>query len=195
MKRYTGNSDGGDEGQDPIFIVKNGGTLKNVIIGSPAADGIHCEGSCTLQNVWWEDVGEDAATLLGSSSSQVMTVDCGGAKGAEDKVFQHNGPGKMVIKNFTVLDSDKFYRSCGNCDEQHERHVELSNITTSNLHTLVGINQNYGDTATFDNIVASYGVKICERYQGNDNGDEPTSLGTGPDGTHCLYEPSDIHLP
>jgi hypothetical protein len=195
MKRFTGNSSGGDEGQDPIFIVKNGGTLKNVIIGDPPADGIHCEGSCTLQNVWWEVVGDDAATLEGSSDSQVMTIDCGGVKGATDKVFQHNGPGKMVIKNFTVINSDKFYRSCGNCDEQHERHVELMNITTSNVHTLVGINQNYGDTATFDNIVASYGVKICERYQGNSSGDEPTSLGTGPDATHCLYQPSDIHLP
>jgi hypothetical protein len=195
MKRFTGNSSGGDEGQDPIFIVKNGGTLKNVIIGDPPADGIHCEGSCTLQNVWWEAVGDDAATLEGSSDSQVMTIDCGGVKGATDKVFQHNGPGKMVIKNFTVINSDKFYRSCGNCDEQHERHVELSNITTNMLHTLVGLNQNYGDTAKIQNIVASYGVKICERYQGNDNGDEPTSLGTGPDGTHCLYQPSDIHLP
>lgn len=195
MKRFTGNSSGGDEGQDPIFIVKNGGTLKNVIIGDPPADGIHCEGSCTLQNVWWEAVGDDAATLEGSSDSQVMTIDCGGVKGATDKVFQHNGPGKMVIKNFTVINSDKFYRSCGNCDEQHERHVELSNITTNMLHTLVGLNQNYGDTAIIKNIVASYGVKICERYQGNDNGDEPTSLGTGPDGTHCLYQPSDIHLP
>jgi hypothetical protein len=195
MKRFTGNSDGGDEGQDAIFIVKNGGTLKNVIIGSPPADGIHCEGTCTLQNVWWEAVGDDAATLEGSSDSQVMTIDCGGVKGATDKVFQHNGPGKMVIKNFTVINSDKFYRSCGNCDEQHERHVELSNITTNMLHTLVGLNQNYGDTAKITNIVASYGVKICERYQGNSNGDEPTSLGTGPDPTHCLYQLSDIHLP
>ena len=55
-------------------------TLENVILGNPAADGIHCEGTCTLKNVWWEDVGEDAATLQGSSASQVMTIDGGGAQ-------------------------------------------------------------------------------------------------------------------
>ncbi len=50
-----------------------------MIIGAPAADGVHCKGSCTLQNVWWEEVGEDAATVRGSSSSNVYTVSGGGA--------------------------------------------------------------------------------------------------------------------
>ena len=46
MKRYYGTGDlgsgGQDEGQDPLFDMPNGGTLKNVILGSPAADGVHC---------------------------------------------------------------------------------------------------------------------------------------------------------
>jgi hypothetical protein len=66
LKRHYGTGDlgdgGQDEGQAPIFKLKDGAVLKNVILGSPAADGVHCAGSCTLQNVWWEDVGEDAAT-------------------------------------------------------------------------------------------------------------------------------------
>jgi hypothetical protein len=57
-----GNGDQ-SENQLPVFELSDGAYLKNVILGSPAADGIHCLGSCTLQNVWWEDVGEDAATL------------------------------------------------------------------------------------------------------------------------------------
>ena len=69
MKRFTGSGSlgggGQTEGQPPMFQISNGGTLQNVIIGNPAADGVHCSGSCTLKNVWWEDVGEDAATLLG----------------------------------------------------------------------------------------------------------------------------------
>ena len=73
--------------------------------------------------------------------------------------------------------------------------AQMQNVTTTNVQTLVGINSNYDDTATFDNIVASYSVKICERYEGNDDGDEPVSLGSGPDPVHCLYEASDIHLP
>ena len=37
----TGNlgSGSGEEGQDPLFVVKAGGSLKNVILGAPAADG------------------------------------------------------------------------------------------------------------------------------------------------------------
>jgi hypothetical protein len=68
LARYYGLGDGGtSEHQQPIFVVENGGTVKNVIIGDPAGDGIHCLGSCTLENVWWEDVGEDAATFLGAA--------------------------------------------------------------------------------------------------------------------------------
>jgi len=106
LKRYVGSGalggSGQDEGQDPLFELADGATLENVVIGSPAADGVHCRGSCTLRNVWWQDVGEDAATLLGSSASQVMKIECGGAKAASDKVFQHNGPGTMIISNFDV---------------------------------------------------------------------------------------------
>ncbi len=165
MKRFTGNSSGGDEGQDPIFIVKNGGTLKNVIIGSPPADGIHCEGTRTLQNVWWEAVGDDAATLEGSSDSQVMTIDCGGVKARRTRSSSTTALGKMVIKNFTASTA-----TCpidrGNRDEQHERHVELEHHDQHAPHAGGHQPRNYGDTATFDNIVAPYGVKICERYQG-----------------------------
>lgn len=71
LARFHGTGDlggsGQDEGQDPIFELADGAVLKNVIIGSPAADGVHCKGSCTLQNVWWLDVGEDAATFKGKS--------------------------------------------------------------------------------------------------------------------------------
>ncbi|MGQ4427774.1 pectate lyase, partial [Streptomyces violaceoruber] len=87
MKRLYGTGDlgsgGQDEDQGPILELAPGAVLKNVIIGAPAADGVHCKGSCTLQNVWWEDVGEDAATFRGSSSSNVYTVSGGGAKEAD----------------------------------------------------------------------------------------------------------------
>ncbi|HXU63183.1 MAG TPA: pectate lyase, partial [Polyangia bacterium] len=123
MKRFVGTGDLGtgsqSESQGPLFDLKDGSTLQNVILGNPAADGVHCEGTCTLKNVWWEDVGEDAATLKGSSSSQVMTIDGGGAQKADDKVFQHNGPGTMIIKNFCAQDFGKLYRSCGNCKTQY----------------------------------------------------------------------------
>lgn len=196
LQRYAGVSDGDqEEGQDPIFEIADGGTIKNVIIGAPGADGIHCLGSCTIENVWWEDVGEDAATLLGSDADQVMTVTGGGAKNADDKVFQHNGPGTMNISDFEVDDFGKLYRSCGNCSSQYQRTVNLSNITAiAPGKTLVGINTNYGDVATFSNIVieGDDDMPVCTEYTGNDDGDEPEKIGTGEDDGYCVYDDSDI---
>jgi pectate lyase len=33
---------------------------------------------------------------------------------------------------------------------------------------------------------------ICRKYTGNDDGDEPTQVGTGADSTNCLYSASDL---
>jgi hypothetical protein len=196
MKRFSGSGalggSGQDEGQGPLFEVANGGTLKNVILGNPAADGVHCEGSCTLENVWWEDVGEDAATFRGSSSSQTMTVKCGGAKQATDKIFQHNGAGTLTIQDFQIDGFGKLYRSCGNCGTQHARHVVLRDVTARSGSALVGINTNYGDTADFERITIYGNITICERYTGNNNGAEPVRTGTGADSQYCRYEASDI---
>jgi hypothetical protein len=201
LRRFYGSGalggDSQDEDQDAVFELADGATLKNVILGAPAADGVHCLGSCTLQNVWWEDVGEDAATFKGTSPSAVYAVVGGGAKKADDKVFQHNGGGTLTIENFQVAEFGKLYRSCGNCDTQYKRHVVIDNVrATSPGKVLAGINSNYGDTATFSGvtIVGDSGRKItiCERFQGNSTGAEPGKLGSGPDGTYCRYSASGI---
>ncbi|MTE20637.1 pectate lyase [Streptomyces sp. TRM43335] len=201
MKRFHGSGelggDGQDEGQDPIFKLKDGAVLKNVVLGSPAADGVHCAGSCTLQNVWWEDVGEDAASFKGTSSSAKYTVIGGGAREADDKVFQFNGAGTLRISDFRVSDFGKLVRSCGNCRKQYTRHVVLDGVTVTAPGTsLVGINSNYGDTATLRNVTIvgdpKKKIKPCERYEGNSSGREPSRIGSGPDGEHCRYSASDI---
>jgi hypothetical protein len=196
-KRYYGIGDGGQsESQDPMFDLAAGATLSNVIIGAPAGDGVHCAGSCTLRNVWWLDVGEDAATFRGGSSS-VFLVDGGGARSASDKVFQHNGGGTLTIQNFQVTNFGKLYRSCGNCSTQYKRTVVVNNVrATAPGGTIAGINTNYGDTATFRGITivgdSSKKISICDRFTGNSSGNEPTKTGSGPDGTYCKYSTSDI---
>jgi pectate lyase len=58
---------------------------------------------------------------------------------------------------------------------------------------LVGINSNYGDTATLTNItLCGGGATVCQKFTGNNTGAEPTSVGSGPDATNCLYTNSDI---
>lgn len=203
-KRFVGSGDLGSddqsESQGPLFELADGATLSNVILGTPAADGVHCKGTCTLKNVWWEDVGEDAASQKGTKSSQVMTIDGGGAKHASDKVFQQNGPGTMVIKNFYVEDFGKLYRSCGNCKTQYARHVVVQNVTavtSSASKTLVGVNENYGDVAELSGITvyqAKKKIDICERFKGNNTGAEPTKTGAGADGKVCKYDAASVVL-
>ncbi|WP_200301371.1 pectate lyase [Streptomyces adelaidensis] len=186
-----------DEGQDPIFELADGAVLKNVIIGVPGADGVHCKGSCTLKNVWWLDVGEDAASFKGKSSKAVYKVVGGGAKNGSDKVLQFNGAGKLTVTGFRVQNSGKLVRSCGNCKKQYKRTIVLSDIdVVAPLKAIVGVNANYGDTATLSKI-RIHGdpkkkVKTCVRFKGNSSGKEPTQIGVGADGTTCKFSSSAI---
>jgi hypothetical protein len=177
-----------DEDQDPLFELADGATLSDVVIGAPAADGVHCLGSCTLRNVWWLDVGEDAATFRGASASQTMTVTGGGAMHAEDKVFQHNGPGTFVIRNFQAEDIGTLYRSCGNCSEQFARAARVSGVTVRGpLNSLVGINTNLGDNATIDEATLIGGAdrNVCALFRGVTDG-EPEQVSSLPDGDACV---------
>ncbi|MFF3343288.1 pectate lyase [Streptomyces flavidovirens] len=201
LKRFYGTGDlgdgGQDEGQPPLFKLADGAVLKNVVIGSPAADGIHCSGSCTLRNVWWEDVGEDAATFKGTSSSATYKVYGGGAKKASDKVFQFNGAGKLVVSKFQVSDFGKLVRTCGNCSKQYKRTIIVHDVdVTAPGKSIVGINTNYGDTAALRDIRihgdSSRKISTCDRFTGNNTGAEPTKTGSGPDGTYCRFTSADI---
>ncbi|MFH8560031.1 pectate lyase [Streptomyces sp. NPDC017988] len=201
LKRFYGTgelgSGGQGEDQDPLFVLKDGAVLKNVILGSPAADGIHCLGSCTLENVWWEDVGEDAATFKGTSASSTYTVHGGGARKASDKVFQFNGAGKLVVTKFQVSEFGKLVRSCGNCKKQHKRTIVINDVDiTAPGKSIVGVNANYGDTASLREVRVhgdtKKKIKPCTRFTGNNTGKEPTEIGTGPDGVTCRYTGSDL---
>ncbi|MCY1145020.1 pectate lyase [Actinoplanes sp. Pm04-4] len=191
-QRFVGGGDlgdgGQDEGQDPLFQLAAGATLRNVILGSPAADGVHCSGSCTLSNVSWEDVGEDAATFRGANATVV--IEGGSAAAADDKVFQDNrgAGGSVTIRDFAVSDFGKLYRSCGNCSTQAARTVRMENITaTAPGGTLAGINVNLGDRLTIDGVrLVGDEISLCDLFEGNDTGDEPTKIGEGPDGTSCV---------
>lgn len=204
----TGQEEGGDS--DAVFQIEEGGSLSNVIIGPNQIDGVHCQGACTLTNVWWSAVCEDAFTVKNQDASATTKISGGGAFGADDKVIQHNGAGTISISDFTVETFGKLYRSCGNCDSMYERHVIMDSITAtdgteiagmlfqnSNIYLIanqspIGINSNYGDTATLTNIVANSVDDICVTYTGNADGSEPVENGSGPDGTYCIYSTSDV---
>lgn len=64
--RGSGACNGQNEGdyKDAVFLLHAGATLKNTIIGKDQAEGVHCKGHCTLEFVWFEDVCEDAISIV-----------------------------------------------------------------------------------------------------------------------------------
>ncbi|RHZ47645.1 hypothetical protein CDV55_100544 [Aspergillus turcosus] len=181
--KCSGQKEGGDK--DAVFILEEGATLKNAIIGADQIEGVHCKGSCTIQNVWWTDVCEDALSLKGSSSGTYRIIG-GGARNADDKVIQHNSGGKVIVQDFTVQNFGKLYRSCGNCSKQFKRSVEIRGVRASGGKSLVGINSNYGDSASISGCASSV-TDICVEYTGNSSGDEPSKKGSGPSNA-CKYK-------
>ncbi|KAM0586534.1 hypothetical protein ACHAQF_005409 [Verticillium nonalfalfae] len=136
--------------KDAMFILESGATLSNVILGASQAEGVHCRGTCTLNNVWWEDVCEDAATFKQPSGTSF--VNGGGAFKAKDKILQFNGRGTVQIKDFYANTYGKLIRTCGNCPGNGgPRHITISGSMGKGGGELCGINSNYGDTCRVSN--------------------------------------------
>jgi hypothetical protein len=117
-------------------------TITDVIIGSAQTEGVHCLGPCTIRNVWWEDVCEDALTIKQTSGTSYIIG--GGARNAADKVIQHNGGGTVSVTDFFVSNFGKLYRSCGNCSTQYKRTFVATGVVAESGSSLAGINTNYG---------------------------------------------------
>lgn len=183
------------ESQIPMFKLNNGATVKNVVIGDGSlgsgtnlaaggADGVHCYGQCNITNVYWADVGEDAATAIKLSGvTSKLTISGGAAFKAADKVFQHNGDGTVVISDFYVDNVGKLYRSCGNCSTQYARKVTVSGVRLGTVNVaVVGVNSSYDsksgisgkyDVATISDLVYSGSKTKCDTYVGTGKGSEP----------------------
>ncbi|KAG4431363.1 hypothetical protein IFR05_013160 [Cadophora sp. M221] len=157
-----------DTGSDSaVFILAAGATLKNVIIGANQLEGVHCKAACTLINVWFRDVCEDAISLLGTGD---VLIQGGGANAAKDKVVQHNGRGTVTIKDYTVTGAGKVYRGCGNCSNNGgPRKVIITGLRAKSVTSdVVGINSNYGDTATISGSCGSSVKNVCQEFKGVD---------------------------
>lgn len=198
-KRYNLSGGSQSEGQPPLFDVQEGGVVRNVIIGSLAADGIHCKGNCTIERVWWEDIGEDAATAMGPAGT-IMNITCGAAFNGSDKTFQFNGRGELHISKFYVQSAGKLARTCGDCTNNGgPRKIVINDVITRDVSTIVGINTNFGDTAIIRNLTLNNSgtskTKICQVYKGVVKGSGSSSaLGVEFDTANCDVRPADVTL-
>ncbi|RKK95495.1 hypothetical protein BFJ68_g14781 [Fusarium oxysporum] len=150
--KCSGQSEGGEK--DAVFVLEDGATLRNVVIGANQKEGVHCLGACNLEFVWFEDVCEDAISIKGSGTANIIGGDAN--------------------------DYGKVYRSCGNCkgNSKCKRSVHMEGVTAVNGGELIGINTNLGDKATYSNNC--YPKTQCQGYNGCDksNGEcEPSKAG------------------
>ncbi|KAH6705394.1 pectin lyase fold/virulence factor [Leptodontidium sp. MPI-SDFR-AT-0119] len=142
--------------QDTIFILEDGATLANVIIGKNQVEGVHCRGTCTLINVWHEEVCEDAMT------------------NADDKIMQFNGRGIVFVKYFYAENFGKVMRHFST----------FEGLVAKGGGVVVGINTNYGDKASLVDSCITGGTKYSDRYTGVTS-NKPKKIGLCPDDTSC----------
>ncbi len=183
----------GDSEKQPPVLTLNNATVKNVRLSkSGGSDGIHCTGgTCTLENVVWEDICEDAASIGNSMRGVTMVIKGGSAfnstassspGGKPDKIFQNNGRNTTIdVQNFTALgEHGKLARSCGDCtDNGGPRYFKFTNVTVdAKVGSIVGVNRNYGDKATIRSMrikgYKSGSPKVCEEWKGIQKGSGST---------------------
>jgi hypothetical protein len=181
----------------PIFEVADGGTVRNVIFGAKVGDGIHCLGTCTIENVWFPFICDDAITMLGGAG-KTATITGSGFMGARDKTIQHNGDGStVVIDSVYVETAGKLYRSCGSgggCGPaSSKRTVRASNIVAIGVGQVIGVSTN--DTATLTNICAYRTPVLCHTYQPGSDNDAPVGANATGEGANasCNYKSTDSH--
>ncbi|OHE94904.1 polysaccharide lyase family 3 [Colletotrichum orchidophilum] len=179
MKRYErveGSCNEQAEGTDAdaVFNLLPGSTIRNVIIGKHQAEGIHALGDAWVENVWWEDVCEDALTSKGLNTQL--------------RIFQDNSlGGKYNITGFFADGFGTFYQSCGNCLNQSKRNATIQNVIALNGNRIGIINPNYGDEIRIKNTQLK-GLKVTvDKEIANNLQLVPITVGTGPDEKYALY--------
>jgi hypothetical protein len=189
---------GDQKSTTPIFEVADGGSVKNVVFGKNIGDGIHCLGSCTIDNVWFPYICDDAITVnKDGTASKASTISNSGFKGARDKTIQHNGGSSTLnISNVYAEVAGKLYRSCGSgggCTTSATHTVNISNVVAMGVNQVAGVSEN--DKVTLSNICTYRTAVLCNTYQVNSDNDSTkgaNGTGEGPS-PNCSYSASDTH--
>ncbi len=184
-------STGNQDTVAPLIDVANGGTVRNVIMGKNVGDGIHCEGSCTIENVWFPYVCDDAISVLGSGT---VSIKNSGFKNARDKTIQHNGTASVTIDNVYVETAGKLYRSCGEgCSSSSSRTATLSNIVAIGVDQIAGASER--DTVTLKNICMYRSSAVCTVYKPGTSDESTTGVNSSDEGpnSNCKFTSGDTH--
>ncbi|KAL3080147.1 hypothetical protein niasHS_013819 [Heterodera schachtii] len=188
-----------------MLELADGATIENAILDTPGM-GIYCKGSCTLKKIFYKRLCYHAAGFgyEDINKEYTYTVIGGGGLGSPDKYFTQSGKGETRISGFCGDGKfGKLYCSCGDCPDQVERHVTVSDIKMRGPGlTIVSVNKEKSDTASlsgiqlYDQESPSTQVEyICQTYLGQSDRHPqeeyaPNEDGQGP----CGYSTSQVAL-
>lgn len=149
-KRFVASAALGDgsqsEDQEPVFKLEPGAKLTNVVIGAPGVDGIHVHGDAVLENIVWEDIGEDALTIKESGTVELRG---GSARDGDDKVFQINAASVFRVSDFKATNAGKFIRQNGGTTFKVEVYIDHCDI--SNMKEAIFRTDSDASTVSFTN--------------------------------------------
>ena len=159
--------DGGQsEHQEPLFVIENGGTLKNVKLSG--GDGVHFLGNGKMINCINTDVGEDAVTIDGPVNrahdaqlagcspnglpkrAKVEIENCTFNK-AHDKVIQDNAPADVTLDGVHVNGAHTVFRTIGG-DKSIDSHVAIKNSVMKGVEEVVFRTDAPGAHVSFENV-------------------------------------------
>lgn len=163
-RTVPGIGGGPGEGMPAVFEVQDGGAVRNVTI-TATTDGIHCLGSCTVENVHWLSVGDDAVTAYGGPGTTV-TVRNSRVDYAVDKAVQHNGGGTVVLEGMSTGTVGHLYASCGDCGTTAPRSVAAAGVLVDRaLYDAFAV-QNGDSSPRLSDVTIRQG-RECTYYDGN----------------------------
>jgi hypothetical protein len=132
----VGMGDGSqDEGQQPFFLLEPGANLKNVTFTAPGVEGVHMMGDNVLENIVWEDVGEDAASVRSYFPGGFIHLKNCSAKDADDKIFQFNRSCIVWFEDVHASNMGKFIRT--NNGSLFPFEFYLDNVTVSDVNNCI----------------------------------------------------------
>jgi pectate lyase C len=109
--KASGMGDGGQgESQSAFFRLGANSWLKNVKLAAPGVDGCHFYGNGTMNEVTWQDVGEDQFT---EKTAGNCWVSGGSAVNGADKFGQCNAAGSLTLYFHTQTNGLKNIRQNG----------------------------------------------------------------------------------
>ncbi len=109
--KAVGMGDGGQgEGQKAFFRLNANSWLRNVKLSAPGVDGCHFYGNGTMNEVTWQDVGEDQFTVKSGGNCWVSGAS---AVNASDKFGQANAATSVTLYYHTQTNGLKNIRQLG----------------------------------------------------------------------------------